>query len=519
MHYKKKGFEWDQYATFVELMADSCSKHSDLAVFSWKKGRKIIEKTYQEWKEDLLLTAGKIAKLDASHIGVVSDLTYESILSIYAIIVAGKVVVPLEASQSKEIYEKYVSKADVDLILYTESAMDEKPENCKLMLIDELVNWDAEGLKEWPTWEKNRPACIFFTSGTSGQNGEKSCVLLSQENIATTNADYPGPVKRTSKAETIMYLPMYHVFAVSGLIGCMSRGYKSYLSKGAKYLSVELLEYSPDFLLSVPVVTELLMKGIQRGIKSSGKEKEVLKGAKLTRLFAKLKIDIAPKIFKEIYDGIGGNLRVLHVSGAAISQKMIDFFEDFGIYLLDGYGMTEASGVVAKSTFPCRRPGSVGIVLPYNEVKIVDGEIWLRGINIMLGYYKDEEATKRVMEDGWLKTGDLGYLDEDGYLYITGRKKNLIILSNGVNISPEEIEKELLKSQYIQEVIVREKDDHIHADIYAGELKEAEIIQKKEQIQEEIKEFNYSNSVYNRIVSWDLREVPFEKTATMKIKR
>lgn len=519
MYDKKKGYAWNQYNSFVELIADSCRKHSDLVVFAWKKGRKTIEKTFREWKEDLLLAAGKIMKLDASHIGVMSDGSYESILSIFAILVAGKVVVPLEDSQSKAILENYVFKADIDLILYTESAMVEKPENCKLVLIDELMNLNAEGLNDWPTWEKDRPACIFFTSGTSGKKGEKSCVLLSQQNIATTTADYPSPVKRTSKPETISYLPMYHVFAVSNLITCMASGYKSYLSKGAKYLSVELLEYSPDFLPSVPVVTELLMKGIQKSIKAGGKEKEVLKGAKLTRLFAKFNIDIGPKIFKEIYKGIGGNLRFIHVSGAPISQKMVDFFEDFGIYLLDGYGMTEASGVVAKITFPCRRPGSVGIILPYNEVKIVDGEIWLRGNNVMLGYYKDEEATKRVMEDGWLKTGDLGYLDEDGYLYITGRKKNLIILSNGVNVSPEEIEKELLKSQYIQEIIVREKDGHIHADIYPGEVKKEQLETIRDNIAEEIKNYNHTNSVYNRIVSWDLRKIPFEKTSSLKIKR
>ena len=137
----------------------------------------------------------------------------------------------------------------------------------------------------------------------------------------------------------------------------------------------------------------------------------------------------------------------------------------------------------------------------------------------MLGYYKDEEATKRVMEDGWLKTGDLGYLDEDGYLYIIGRKKNLIILSNGENVSPEEIEKELLKSQYIQEIIVREKAGHIHADIYPGELKKEQLKTVSDNIAEEIKNYNYSHSVYNRIVSWSLRETPFEKTVSLKIKR
>lgn len=517
MYYKKQGFEWNHYSTLVELLSSACECHSDSVLFSWKKGRKTVEKTYKEWKEDLLLTAGKIVQFEETHIGVISEISYECILSIFAIIVAGKVVVPLETGLQKELIEMYVKKADINLILYNDTQMEGKPENCRLMQFSELMNRPASGLKEWPVLHKDRPACMFFTSGTT--SAEKSCVLLSQQNIATTNAVFQQSEKLTYQPQTIIYLPLYHVLTFSGMIACFMGGYKLYLGKGAKYLQVELLEYHPDFLLSVPIVNELLMKGIQKGIEQGGKMEDFQKGVKLAKLLWKFGIDLRPQIFKDIYKGLGGRLRLLHVGGAAIRPEVVSFFEDIGIYVLNGYGLTETSGVVTENTLFCRRDGSVGSVLPYNEMKIVDGEIWVRGDNVMLGYYKDEEGSERVMEDGWLKTGDLGRMDKAGYLYITGRKKNLIILSNGVNISPEEIEGELIKSSYIEEVIIREKDGHIHAEIYAGELKESEIAQKKEQIQEEIKKFNYSNSLYKRVVSWDLREVPFEKTTTMKIKR
>lgn len=519
MYDKKNGVEWNQYETMSDLLQNSCERYAKRVAFSWKKGRKTIEKTYEEWERDLLLTAGKISKMKEKHIGIVSDISYEAMVSLFAIIIAGKVAVPLEADQSKALYEKHIEKADIELILYRVSTMGEQPDNCSLLQFQELFSMEGERFLEWPKWESDRAACIFFSSGTSGDFGEKKCVLLSQLNIVTTCAVFHMREFYRRTTETLLFLPFYHVQAFSGIVACIEGGYKTFLGKGPKYLTVDLLEAQPDFIMSVPQVSELLMKGIQKGIKSSGKEADVEKGLRLTKALWKYKIDLRPTVFQDIYKGLGGHLRVMTVGGAPISTDIIDYFEGFGIYLLTGYGMTETAGAVAQNTLRRLRPGSVGIVFPYNEVKIVDGEIWIRGNNVMLGYYKDEEATKHVMEDGWLKTGDLGYLDEDGYLFITGRKKNLIILSNGVNVSPEEVEKELLKSELIQEVVVCEKDGHIHARIYPGELsKEAEkVIQA--QIAEEIKNYNYENSVYNRIVSWELRTAPFEKTSNLKIKR
>ncbi len=517
MYYEKEGFDWDRYETVPELLRCACKRYAKDVLFAWKKGRKLVEKTYAQWKEDVLLLAGRMKSLKETHIGIICDYSYESILSIFAVIVAGKIVIPLESFQSRAFYENCIGMADIELIMYRGSALEEneKPNNCKLIQFQEMEALEGETLSSWPEWEKERPACIFFSSGTTG--AKKKCVLLSQLNIATSNALFGGPYKLKVQTQTLLVLPLYHVLSFIGVLSCINGGYKIYIGKGPKYLAVELIEYHPDFILSVPMINEVLMKGIQKGIKAEGKEKAVKVAIGFTRLLFQFGIDIRPAVFREIYEKLGGRLRVLIVGGAPHREKVIDYFQDFGIYVLNGYGMTETTSVVSQNTFCKTRSGSVGIILPYNEVKIVEGEIWIRGDNVMLGYYKDEDATKLAMEDGWLKTGDLGYIDEDGYLFLTGRKKNLIILSNGVNVSPEEIEQELLKSDVIQEVVVCEKDEHIHAVVYPGERKEAEY--GAGEIEEIILKYNQNHSVYQRIVSWEMRDRPFEKTASLKIKR
>lgn len=519
MYYKKEGYEWNCYDTITQLLSDACEKYAERDAFVWKKGRHFVRKTYQDWKKDLLEMAGKIASLEVSHIGIVSDISYESVLCMYAALAAGKVVVPLEDDQIGIYYEEAVSSADIELILYGNDTLDRTETVCKWMSFQEVTQIEAKGFETWPQWESGRPACIFFTSGTTQCSREKTCVMLSQKNIATTCALFHSPFGSKTVPEMLMYLPIYHVLAFSGMVSCFAGGYKIFIGSGTKYFHIDLLTYCPDFILSVPLINELLKKGIEKEIQKSGKQKDVEKGIRLTKWFWKFGIDIRPKVFEEIYKGIGGRLRVLMVGGAFIDPEVITFFEDFGIYVLNGYGLTETTGVISQNTFYHTKKESVGIVLPYNEVKIVDGEILVRGDNVMLGYYKDEEKTRSIMEDGWLKTGDLGYLDAEGYLHITGRKRNLILLSNGVNVSPELLERELLQSSVVQEVLVREKDGRIHADIYAGEYEETQVKERKREIEEMLMQFNQNHPLHHRIVSWELRKQPFEKTATMKIKR
>ena len=217
----------------------------------------------------------------------------------------------------------------------------------------------------------------------------------------------------------------------------------------------------------------------------------------------------------------GGNLKTICSGGAYLDPEYIDRFADYGITILQGYGMTECSPVISTNLAWDNKKGSVGKLLPNCEAKVVDDELWVRGSSVMMGYYKMPEETAETLEDGWLKTGDLGYVDEDRFVYITGRKKNLIILANGENVSPEEVENELCQKDLVKEILVREKERVIEAEIFPDYeyAKKKNIRDIKENLQQIIDAFNEKMPVYKRIHSLIVREKEFEKTTAKKIKR
>ena len=217
----------------------------------------------------------------------------------------------------------------------------------------------------------------------------------------------------------------------------------------------------------------------------------------------------------------GGNLKTICSGGAYLDPDYVTKFAEYGITILQGYGMTECSPVISNNLAWENKIGSVGKLLPNCEAKIVDEEIWVKGSSVMMGYYKMPEETAETLEDGWLKTGDLGYIDEDNFVYITGRKKNLIILANGENVSPEEIENQICKEDLVKEIIVREKDKVIQAEIFPDYeyAKKKRIHDIPAKLQEIIDEYNSNAPVYKRILDLKVRETEFEKNTSKKIKR
>ncbi len=254
--------------------------------------------------------------------------------------------------------------------------------------------------------------------------------------------------------------------------------------------------FKPDMVLLVPLVIE----SIYAKLKAAG-------GIMPKKMVAKA--------------AFGGNLKTICSGGAYLDPEYIDRFEEYGITILQGYGMTECSPVISTNLAWESKKGSVGKLMPNCEAKIVDEEIWVRGSSVMMGYYKMPEETAETLEDGWLKTGDLGYVDEDRFVYITGRKKNLIILANGENVSPEEIENQFSRFELVKEILVREKDTLIEAEIFPdyeyAKKKHIKDIQAK--LQEMIDEYNKDVPVYKRIHSLIVRETEFDKTTAKKIKR
>lgn len=503
-----------EYPTITEVLNQtSIGRDQQLLFLEEKKNGQQI--TFGRWRLDLLETAGRFQQHSAKHIGVVCDLTYHCILCMYAVIVAGKVLVPLEANLTAKALDQYAEKADIDLLLYHDGVFDGEVSRCETMQIPDFLSIPAKALQQWPQWEGDRNACIFFTSGTEG---DPLGVVLTQRNLSFTNS-YKGDRKLITPPKILLFLPIHHVLSFVTLTNCIHDGCEIYLSRSIKYVSEELQRIKPDLLTTVPMVNELFRSSIDQGIRNSGMKEKIDALVRFSNALRKIGIDLRTPLFKKLRDQLGGFPQLIITGGSASSEDTIRFFDDIGILILQAYGTTETSARISSNSLKKNRIGSVGLPLGFTQVRIKEGEIQVFGDNIFREYYKNPQATQRAFDEGWFKTGDLGFLDQDGYLYLTGRKKNLIILDSGENVSPEELEKQLLRSSWISEVIVCERNKRIHAQVVAAVQPDMDTAELKQHIQETINELNRQNPAYKRIVSFELREEPFEKTSSLKIRR
>ena len=274
----------------------------------------------------------------------------------------------------------------------------------------------------------------------------------------------------------------------------------------------------------VPAVVETMHKRVMENVEENGKLKKLVKGMKTAEMLLKIGIDVRKKLFKDVINAFGGELEIIICGGAALSNKVEEDFRLWGVNMVCGYGITECSPVACVNRNEYQKSGSIGLPVDCNEVKINDpdkdgvGEIYVKGSNVFKGYYKNEEENQKAFTaDGWFKTGDLGYIDNDGFVFIGGRLKNLIIISNGKNVSPEELETKLIDEiPSISEVVVYEEDAALTAEIFPDSEKyrnAADIMQ------EEINSFNRHMPAYKKITNIKLRDREFDKTTTMKIKR
>lgn len=523
---QKKLAQDKKYSTITELLKESGKGKEDQVLFIQRKKGDSLKVDYRRWKQDLLAVAGKLQKQNARHIGVVCDLTYDCILCLYATMVAGKVLIPIEADQSMESIEGCVNRTDIDLLLYHPDKIDgaltlavtdrlKETMGCQMMEISEFLSLPAEPLTQWPSWEKDRSACIFITSGTEGKPHD---VVLSQKNMAIFNSFvYPDLLDRNPRL--LIFLPIHHVYSFTAITSCIYDGCEMHLSRSVKYVAQEIEEVKPDALITVPIVNALFRSRIEKGIKDSGMEEKIAGLIRLSNGLRKIGLDLRNPLFQKLRDSFHGIPQMFITAGSAESEDLIRYFDDIGIIVIQAYGMTETSGPVSANSLYDNRIGSVGHAHWFNEIRIKDSEIQIRGDNVMKEYYKNPEETEAAFDEGWFKTGDLGYYDKKGYLYITGRKKNLIILSSGENVSPEELEHALLESPYFTEVVVREKEGHIHAEIFCAEITAENEEDFRKGIKEAVDALNQKVPLYKRIVSWELRKEPFEKTASMKIRR
>jgi long-chain acyl-CoA synthetase len=313
----------------------------------------------------------------------------------------------------------------------------------------------------------------------------------------------------------------------AGLLAPLYYGITICFGRGIKHISNDVKRVKPAVLVLVPMVVEGIYKRICLEISKSGNEKSFRRAIKLSNILRKFNIDLRSVLFKKIQESFGGKLRIVVCGGAYLDPDLVERFDELGISLRNGYGISECSPVVACNMEKKSKAGSAGFVAPspYCEVKIVESEIYVRGTIVTQGYYQDAEATDQAFEEGWFKTGDLGYLDDEGFLFITGRKKNLIVLSDGNNISPEELEFHLEKIELISSVFVCDKKHHhatlvtacIYPDFeYAESMGVSDIKQK---LEDEIQKINAIFPLYKRIQNIEIFDEDFSKTALGKIKR
>lgn len=375
-------------------------------------------------------------------------------------------------------------------------------------------------------------ASIIFTSGTTSMS---KAVLLSNRNIASNIYNINRVEKIYDTDVNMAFLPLHHTFGSTGLLLFLADGVTNVFCDGLRHIQSNLKEYKVSVFVCVPLLLEAMYKKIYAEVDKQGKTKILKIANAISRFLLKFKIDIRRKVFKQILDNLGGNIRFVISGASAIDKNVARGFYDFGILAVQGYGLTETSPVLTAESENCIKFGSVGLPLPEVEIKIDSpnedgiGEIIAKGPNVMLGYYEMDEESSKVLKDGWFYTGDLGYIDKDGFLFITGRKKNVIVLKNGKNVYPEELELLINNLPYVSESMVfgMPKDDDLTLsakivynkdyiiDKY-GNINDSDL---RDLVWNDIKRINASLPNYKHIKNLNLTDEPMIKTTTQKVKR
>lgn len=542
-----------EFQDLKEIMDFVADKYGDNVGFIYKTEDRThkVEITYNKFREDIdAIGAYLISKgLKGKRTVVIGANSYTWLAAYYGIVINVGVVVPLDKGLPEEEIINSLVKCRADAIVYDDSqdmdfaAIADKA--CKLGVeIKDLIPMSDISQERMPEHaaliEKYRPMfkqidkhavdIILFTSGTSAA---ARAVQLTQRNIASTIAAMRKVEPIFEDDVEMILLPLHHAFGNQGVLMFISNGCTNVFCSGLKYIQKELKEYGVSSFFCVPLIIESMINKVLRTAEKEGRLETLEKGRRIARMLLRLGIDIRRRLFKDVIDGLGGKLRFLISGAAPLDLNILQYATDFGILTVQGYGLTETAPTIASESYFYRKPGSVGHAMPGVEVKINDpdedgvGELFARGPNIMKGYLDDDEADREVFVNGWFNTGDLARIDEEGYIFLTGRKKNVIVLKNGKNIYPEEIESIIDKIPYITEnVVMGEKADddyrlvaHIVYDPDADELKGKSLAEIQEAADADIEKISAGMPVYKRIKQVYIRTEPFEKTTTQKIKR
>lgn len=509
-------------------MIDFCAKtYGDDTAFWYTKGKDEIRHSFNDVQSDVLALGTYLHSigLKNTHIALIGENSYEWIVCYLAVICGGNVIVPVDKEQTPEDVQYVVEKSEATAVIHSKIYAD-KTDMCNVQKISmegfaDYISKGKEliknGEKSFVDYKVDREvmAAIVFTSGTTSK---PKGAMLTHKGLITDAIT--SLMNLSIPKGTVLMLPLYHTFGFMAGVACqMLVGFPVFINSSLKKLLSDIKYAAPGHVSVVPMVLKVMYNKIWDNIRKSGKEKLVKTMIKVSNGLLKVGIDMRKVFFKQILDAFGGNLEMIISGGSALDEKYVSGFKDFGITVTSGYGITECSPIVATMRTKHYSPASVGAVHPGVECRIKDGEIQIKGDIVFLGYYKDEESTKAAFDGDWFKTGDLGYLDEDGLLYITGREKNLIILSNGKNVSPEELEALLYDTiDEIEEVVISGENDHIVAEIFPAEVEDGAKDVEKD-IKTKINELNRKLPSFKKIADIRFRNEEFPKTTTKKIKR
>lgn len=465
------------------------NKYANYIAYQWidNKTDEKMSKTYHEFIDDIKREISLVNKVKienkVNHFAIFAKNSYDYAVGICGILSSDNVVVPFNIKNDKDVIINQLNYAEIDFVLVDDENYEliaSVFETDRIIMIDEYRKYEPNSSISDST--NNTLAGLIFTSGTLDNS---KCVTITKKNIFSCMSNMSLMFDDQYEAAApvdggiLLILPMYHISSFADLLGCASRGERVDLCLDMKYLYRDLKLFHSNFTVAVPMMLDMFYKDLING------KKERLQ-----------------------------DIKIITCGGAVLAKDFVQPFIDNNILLVQSYGLSETCGGITENIFRLSNNyTSIGHnVSPETTIEIIDDEICIKGDIVTEGYYKNEELTNELIIDGWLHTGDLGYVDENGYFYITGRKKNLIILTNGENINPEIIESKLHECSLIDEVVVKDVDNQICAEIYSSNL-------NKEEIESFIDNMNKKTAFDKRITKIIYRDLPFERTASGKIIR
>lgn len=554
-----------------DMVQTSAAFFGDKDLYVYKEDKQEVHFSYNRLRDEVerFGTALNVLGIDEGRVAVIGETSAKVTVTYLGTVNAGGVIVPLDRELTEDQIPEFIERAECDMVVYSASfngiitKMAAKMPHVKyyipmkgedevdhslpsapvVMQFDEVLKLGEQALNEHNNSyylhkiDLDKMCAIIFTSGTTGTS---KGVMLSMRNLVAAADSSCKGVPYDSKTRLVSVLPQHHTYEMTcSHLAVINLGASEYINDSLKYTMRNFQNYKPTALVLVPLFVETVYKKIWDNIRKKGMEKKVRGLMKFSDTLLKMGIDLRGVFFKEIHAALGGEVKSMICGGAPISPQVLKDFYSFGIVIFEGYGITECAPLVAVNPNGAARFGSAGKPVHDEKVRIDKdpaedfGEIVVKGPNVMLGYYKDEAATKAAFthdmknfdNNGWFRTGDIGYIDNDGYIFITGRKKNVIILSNGKNVFPEELEEHLSHDPRIAESVIigREQNGEtivtalVHPDYEKFEGKSDD--ERAAEIKEAVNDVNRTLPSFKHMTAVEVMKDEFEKTTSKKIKR